>query len=192
MRSQALTVTLEPVGACNLGCAYCYAAKAPTDSLDEDVWLDVLRQIAGYAGEMRYEAVHCVWLGGEPLLAGKQFFTRVASLTAALAATTTIRHFVQTNGLLLDDDYCRLFRDAGIQLGVSLDGPAAVHDALRLTNQGEPTHGRVMEGIGLLRDHRVPFGCVAVVTRQTLGREQAIYDFFRRLGCGFRIDHDNI
>ncbi|MHC1712882.1 MAG: radical SAM protein [Solidesulfovibrio sp.] len=188
MRSKALTVTLEPVATCNLGCKYCYSTNAPVENLEEGVFLSALRQIARYAGTRDFKEVHCVWLGGEPLLAGIPFFERVASLTSALSSSVRIRHFVQTNGLLLDDDACRFFRDAGFHLGVSLDGPQDIHDAFRITRHGEPTHRRVLEGIGLLREHRVPFGCVSVVTRRTLGREQEVYDFFRSLGCGFRIN----
>jgi uncharacterized protein len=188
MPNQAFNVTLEPVGTCNLGCTYCYAANDSALNLEEEIFLSALDQIVRYAGDKGRPEVNCVWLGGEPLLAGIVFFERVLSLTSRLSPPMRIRHFVQTNGLLLDKDYCRLFKDAGIHLGVSLDGPQAIHDVFRVTRQGEPTHRRVMASLALLREYAVPFGCVAVVTRQTLGHEPEIYDFFQNLGCGFRIN----
>ena len=188
MASKVFTLTLEPVGTCNLDCTYCYASKGSTSPLDTDFVLQSLGKICHYATAKGFQEVHCVWLGGEPLLAGHEFFERVADWTATTSSRIRIRHFMQTNGLLLDDTYCRLLRDADIHLGLSLDGPQPVHDAFRRTRQGAQTFSRVMDAVGLLRLHAVPFGCVAVVTRMTLGREQEIYDFFCDLGCGFRIN----
>jgi uncharacterized protein len=188
MTSKAFTVTLEPVATCNLDCAYCYAAKEPASDLAEDFFLPALDQISLYVADKGFQELHCVWLGGEPLLAGHAFFERVAAWTARTSSRIGIRHFMQTNGLLLDEAYCRLFRDTDIHLGVSLDGPQAIHDAFRRTRHGAPTFSRVMEALGLLRQNAVPFGCVAVVTRMTVGREQEIYNFFCDLGCGFRIN----
>jgi uncharacterized protein len=188
MCGKAFTVTLEPVAKCNLDCGYCYSAGNSGSDLPQDFFPNAIGQIAQYASERGFDEVDCVWLGGEPLLAGIRFFERVLSYTSKLSSQIIVRHFVQTNGLLLNRDYCRLFRDAGVNVGISIDGPQPIHDAFRLTRGGEPTHSRVMESIGLLRDHHLPFGCVAVVTRLTLGREREVYDFFRSLGCGFRIN----
>lgn len=188
MASRAFTVTLEPVAACNLACAYCYAVKGAAAQPDAGLFLRSLARIGRYAADQGFDEVHCVWLGGEPLLAGHAFFEGMADWAAAAPAGIRVRHFLQTNGLLLDDAYCRLFKAADVQLGLSLDGPQAVHDALRRTSQGGPTFPRVMAAAELLRRHAVPFGCAAVVTRMTLGREQEIYDFFCGLGCGFRIN----
>jgi uncharacterized protein len=188
MAKKTFTATLEPVAECNLDCKYCYSTNNSGRRLEEAVFLDTLGGIARYASDRDFKELHCVWLGGEPLLAGIHFFERVASLTSRLSSHMIVRHFIQTNGLLLDSDYCRILGDANVHLGVSLDGPRAIHDAFRITRSGEPTHGRVLESLGLLRKHHLPFGCVAVATRLTLGREKEIYDFFRTLGCGFRIN----
>ena len=156
--------------------------------MEQDFFLDAVSDLAQYAHRKGFEELHCVWLGGEPLLAGIPFFERVAAQTAALSPQIPLRHFVQTNGLLLDDAFCRFFKDAHIHLGVSLDGPQDIHDAFRKTPDGQPTHGRVLESLALLRRHGVDFGCAAVVTPKTLGRESEVYDFFRNLGCGFRVN----
>lgn len=188
MPKGSFTVTLEPVGECNLDCRYCYSRHDPEKCCEEDLFLDAIAGIAGYAADRDFDELHCVWLGGEPLLAGIHFFERVASLASKLSSHLKVRNFVQTNGLLLDSGFCRLFGNAGFHLGVSIDGPRSIHDAFRVDRNGEPTHLRVLESIALLREHNVPFGCVAVAARLTLGREEEVYDFFRTLGCGFRIN----
>ena len=186
---RVLTLTLEPVGACTLACRYCYAhATTHLPPCAPDMFYDTLRESVEYAERIGVNKVDCLWLGGEPLLAGSAFFEALASFTSALSRSVRVRHFVQTNGLLLDAAYCRLFRDANIRVGVSLDGPQDIHDAFRVAHDGSPTHARVMEKIGLLREHETPFGCVAVCTRETLGREREVYEFFHSLGVGFRIN----
>ena len=188
MGGSAFTVTVEPVSECNLDCRYCYSANKPGRRPERDVFLNAMGEIARYAAERGFREVHFVWLGGEPLLAGIDFFEQVADYTAGKVSQIVLRHFLQTNGLLLNDEYCRLFRRAGFNIGVSIDGPERIHDAFRVSRGGDPTHSRVVAGIRLLQEHKVPFGCVAVVTRKTLGSEQEVYDFFRSLGCGFRIN----
>jgi uncharacterized protein len=145
-----------------------------------------LRSVVEYAIERGFNELHCIWLGGEPLLAGTKYFKEIFAETKTFALP--IQHFIQTNGLLLDGEYCRLFRDAGVHVGVSIDGPPEVHDAFRVSRGGAPTHSRVMDAIALLRDHDVPFGCVSVVSSAMLGREQLVYEFFRSLGSGFRVN----
>jgi uncharacterized protein len=186
MADNVFTVTIEPIASCNLDCRYCYSTPQPATILTVEVVRRALRTIAAYAAEHGFDELHCVWHGGEPLLAGIQFFERIFSDISSLKFQT--RHFVQTNGLLLDDDFCRLFRDANINVGVSIDGPQHIHDTFRVASGGEPTHSRVMDAIELLWKHNLSYGCVAVVSRAMLGREQEVYNFFSSLGSGFRIN----
>jgi len=186
MPCNAFTLTIEPVAACNLDCRYCYSTPRPDTGLTAEAAARAVREVATYAVEHDFEELHCVWHGGEPLLAGIGFFERVFADVSGVGLQA--RHFIQTNGLLLDGDFCRLFRDGDVNVGISIDGPQHIHDAFRVTPGGEPTHSMVMNAIDLLRKHRVPYGCAAVVSRATLGREQEVYDFFRSLGTGFRIN----
>ena len=186
MADNAFTVTIEPVAACNLDCRYCYSTPQPAGVLTAEAALSALWAIAAYAADRGFDELHCIWHGGEPLLAGIQFFERIFSDLSSLKLPQ--RHFLQTNGLLLDRDFCCLFRDWNISLGVSIDGPQHIHDTFRVASGGAPTHAKVMDAIGLLRQHNVPFGCLAVVTSAMLGREREVYDFFRSLGSGFRIN----
>lgn len=188
MGGRAFTVTVEPVSECNLDCRYCYSVNKSGRKMERDIFLNAISEVVRYAGEKGFDEVHFVWLGGEPLLAGIDFFERVADYASRMDSNIVLRHFLQTNGLLLNEEFCRLFRQAGFNIGVSIDGPEHIHDAFRVSRGGEPTHSRVMESIRLLQEHRIQFGCVAVVTQKTLGHEREVYDFFRSLGCGFRIN----
>lgn len=180
------TVTIEPTLNCNLDCRYCYSLRGPRTTIPTDVAKRTIAEIADYAGSRGFNELDCVWLGGEPILAGIRFFKNIFRATRNLAVP--VRHFVQTNGMMLDADFCRLFRDENIQVGISIDGPQEIHDAFRLSRDGSPTHGLVMTAIALLQKHQVGFGCVSVVTSAVLGHEREVYAFFRSLGLAFRIN----
>jgi uncharacterized protein len=186
MTDNIFTVTIEPVATCNLDCRYCYSTPRPGAALKAAVVEQALRTTADYAAGHGFDEMHVVWHGGEPLLAGIRFFEQIFSNVSSRRFRE--RHFIQTNGLLIDDDYCRLFRNADINVGVSIDGPRHIHDTYRVTKGGEPTHARVMDAMELLRENNISFGCTAVVSSAMLGREQEVYDFFRSLGSGFRIN----
>jgi uncharacterized protein len=186
MAGNAFTVTIEPVAACNLNCHYCYSTPQPTNFLTVEVVGRALRTIVAFAADHGFDEIHCVWHGGEPLLTGIQFFESIFSDLSGL--NFQMKHFIQTNGLLLDGNFCRLFRDADINVGVSIDGPQDIHDRFRVAKGGEPTHFKVMNAIELLREYNVSFGCVAVVSRPMLGREREVYNFFSSRGLGFRIN----
>ena len=102
--------------------------------------------------------------------------------------TCRFHHYLQTNGLLLDYDFCAFFRDHEFQIGMSLDGPQVVHDSMRLGADGQGSHAAVLEKVRLLEQQGVATGFNAVVSRRSLGQEEAIYRFFQALGYGFRVN----
>lgn len=171
-------LVLQPTPFCNLDCDYCYLATR-----DERGRMDP--ELAGRAISALAEArllgpeLAVVWHAGEPLAAGIDFYRRAfASAARALPPGTTLDHCIQTNGVLIDADWCALFREWGVRVGVSLDGPAHVHDAHRRTRSGKGTHARVMAGIEALRAHGLSFHAIMVVTRAALPHADAVADFF--------------
>jgi uncharacterized protein len=154
--------------------------------------LEILRlaidRIVEYAHESGVDEIHLLWHGGEPLLAGTDFYKKALSVLEKRASGLSYRHFIQTNGLLLDDEYCRVFRDMHFEVGISLDGPAELHDSLRIDRGGKGTHAGVMKKLELLMRHEVPVGCCAVVTRLNRGNADELYAFFQDLGLGFRVN----
>jgi uncharacterized protein len=120
-----------------------------------------------------------VWHAGEPLIISPSWYLE-AFERAAYAAPPNARlsHAFQTNGILINDAWCDLFLAHKVSVGVSLDGPAILHDARRKTRSGKGTHGAVMRGIEILRRRGVPFHIIAVVTAETLKMPEAFADFF--------------
>lgn len=186
--SEVFTVMLEPVKSCNLRCRHCYSDIEDGGVMSIGVLNLVLEKIVRYTEQNGFKEIHFIWHGGEPLLAGIDFFKHAVTVLYRLASEVSCRHFIQTNGLLLDDGFCIFFRDMDFEVGISLDGPADVHDQLRVTQSGRGTHAAVMEKVRLLERHHVPIGFSTVVSSVSKGREQRIYRFFRDLGYNFRIN----
>ena len=186
--NHAFTLILEPAKACNLNCRYCYSDVTAAEVMSLQTLQTALEKTARYARGQGFGEIHILWHGGEPLLAGLEFFRAAMHILRPLASDLRFQHYLQTNGLLLDHDFCAFFRDHEFQIGVSLDGPPALHDSMRLGIDGQGTHAAVMEKVRLLEQQGVSAGFNAVVTRRSLGQERAIYRFFQGLGYGFRVN----
>jgi uncharacterized protein len=186
--NDAFTLILEPVKGCNLSCRYCYADVAGAGVMSRQTLKTALEKTARYAERQGFREIHILWHGGEPLLAGLGFFRAAMDMLHRLPAELRWQQYLQTNGLLLDDDFCAFFHDHDFQIGVSLDGPQALHDSMRIGADGQGSHAAVLAKVRLLEEQGVPAGFNAVVTRRSLGQEEAIYRFFQGLGYGFRVN----
>ena len=186
--TQPFTLTLEPVSGCNLRCRYCYTNNSSAHVMDRDTLTLTLRKGIEYALGEGFDEIHILWHGGEPLLAGIEFFKYALDRINELAGGAVCRHFIQTNGLLIDDAYCRLFRRHGVEVGLSLDGPADLHDHMRKSHRGNGTHAEVIESLNRLERNGLKPGFCGVASRIGLGHEDRIYQFFRNLGYGFGVN----
>jgi uncharacterized protein len=186
--NDAFTLILEPVKRCNLRCRYCYSDGAGTGVMSRQTLQAALEKTARYAGEQGFRQIHILWHGGEPLLAGLGFFREAVQILHGLAPDLKFRHYLQTNSLLLDYDYCAFFRDHDFQIGISLDGPQVLHDSMRIDADGRGSHAAVLGKVRLLEEQGVSTGFNAVVTKRSLGQEKSIYRYFQGLGYGFRVN----
>jgi uncharacterized protein len=184
----AFTLILEPVQRCNLRCLYCYSDCAGSGVMSPQTLQTALERTARYAEQQGFREIHILWHGGEPLLAGLEFFRAAIKILAGLSPDLRFQHYLQTNGLLLDEDFCTFFRNYEFQIGISLDGPLALHDSMRLDADGQGTHAAVLEKVRLLEEQGVAAGFNAVITRRSLEQEEAIYRYFQGLGQGFRVN----
>jgi uncharacterized protein len=184
----AFTLILEPLKRCNLNCRYCYSDDTGTGVMSRQTLQMALEKTARYAERQGFREIHVLWHGGEPLLAGLGFFRAAMKMLRDLASDLKFHHYLQTNGLLLDHDFCAFFHDHQFQIGISLDGPQVLHDSMRLGADGQGSHAAVLEKVRLLEKQGVSAGFNAVVTRRSLGQEQAIYQYFQGLGYGFRVN----
>ena len=190
MTDAGLHIVAKPIGpACNLDCAYCfYLEKQALYGAGEDFRMSdaVLAAFIGsYVAAQLTPVVEFVWQGGEPTLLGLDFFRRVVELQAPFAQTKTITNSLQTNGTLLDDDWCRFLQAHNFMVGLSLDGPRAIHDRYRRDRQGNGSFDAVMRGLQLLQKHGVEYNVMASVARETARQPLEVYRFFRAEGIEF-------
>jgi uncharacterized protein len=187
---QGIHVVAKPVGPrCNLNCDYCFylEKKALFGSGGQHRMSDEVLAafIAGYVSSQPTPAVEFVWQGGEPTLAGIDFFKRVIKLQKPFAGRKTITNALQTNGTLLTDQWCRFLKAHGFMVGLSLDGPRAIHDRYRRDRTGNGSFERVMRGLKLLQQHDVDYNVLACVAGETARQPLEVYRFLRGQGVEF-------
>jgi uncharacterized protein len=129
--------------------------------------------------------VSFAWQGGEPTLRGVEFFERVVALQRQYAGGRTIENAIQTNGILIDARWCVFLAEHQFLVGLSIDGPEALHDRYRRDRGGRPTFAAVMRALELLKAHRVAFNTLTVVNRENVGAPLEVYRFLRSTGSGF-------
>jgi len=176
----------KPAGAaCNLDCTYCfYLSKrdlpgGPGAGQMSEETLE--RFVRDYIAGVTADEVVFTWQGGEPTLRGLAFFERVVALQRRHAKPgQRIENDLQTNGVLLDDDWARFLKANRFLVGLSIDGPRDVHDALRISTRGRPTFDEVLAGAERLRHHGVPFNTLTCVHRYNARRPLDVYRFLRR------------
>ena len=190
-RSPLQLVMIQSTSFCNIDCSYCYlplrSNKARFD-LDRLPTLIAKLDDAGLIDD----ALTFSWHAGEPLVLPIDWYRRAFSIAAAHAPHgVTVRHCFQTNAILLSDEYARFFKETGVNVGVSIDGPQPLHDARRTTRDGKGTFERAMAGISRLRQQGVPFTTISVLGPEALDEPDQIYDFFKSLGpfeAGFNVE----
>ena len=183
-------LVLQPTPFCNIDCDYCYLPNraSPARMSIATIRLAAQRLLDdGLTGPI----LTVVWHAGEPLVMPRSFYEEaIEVLTDVLGGHCTVSHSIQTNATLIDEGWCSLFKRHGIHVGVSVDGPAVLHDAHRRTRSGTGTHARVLRGMRCLRAQGIDFHAIAVVTPATFANADAFVDFFedervRDVGCNF-------
>lgn len=182
---------IQPSPFCNINCDYCYLpSRTETHRMSEETLRPVVRGI--FATDLTKESLTFVWHAGEPMAVPISWYRRAFEIILEEAPPgLKIIHSFQSNGTLINGEWCEFIKETGICLGLSIDGPASIHDAHRKTRQGRGTHERTMRGVELLRLHDIGFHVIAVVTRESLGRADEIFDFFVDNGIvrfGFNIE----
>ncbi|MCE5301762.1 MAG: anaerobic sulfatase maturase [Planctomycetaceae bacterium] len=179
-------VMAKPIGpACNLDCVYCYyLSKERLLGLTghEPISDPILEKfIVDYISGNDAPEVEFEWQGGEPTLLGVEFFRKVVDMQRRhCPPNRRFLNSLQTNGLLLDDEWCRFLRENRFLVGLSIDGPRKLHDAYRVAKGGQPTFDRVFAAAKLLKKHRVDFNTLTVVHRLNAKRPLDVYRFLSR------------
>ena len=185
--SRPYQIFAKPIGSlCNLSCDYCYYLKKkslyPDDQsfrMPEDILEEyILRHIEACPDAV----IPFAWHGGEPTLLGMDYFQKIVQLQRKHQPVhRRIINGIQTNGTLLDEEWCRFLAAEGFGVGISLDGPQEMHDSHRLTKGGQPTHTQALRGYELLRKHRIPCDVLCVVHAQNVLHPREVYRFFKQI-----------
>lgn len=185
-RKSLSSVLVKPAGPdCNLACRYCFYRdksgifpQTAVHRMSEAVLEAIVRQLLS----QKTAEVSIGWQGGEPTLAGLDFFRKAVEFEKTYGVGKRVGNGLQTNGLLLDRDWARFLREYRFLVGLSLDGPRDCHDRYRIRAGGRPTWAETVDRAKLLLDEGVEVNALAVVNDVTVRRPAEIYAFLKDLG----------
>jgi uncharacterized protein len=182
---------LQSTSFCNIDCSYCYLPdRGVAKRMTLEVFEKVVRNVA--ASGLLAPRPTLLWHAGEPLTVPLSWYREASAVLRSVAAggSRFVQRF-QTNGMLIDDEWCEFFKAEGAGIGVSLDGPEFIHDRHRLTRRGRGTFKAVLRGIELLRKHAIELNVLSVLAAESLDFPDEIYGLFASLGVksvGFNIE----
>ena len=184
-------LVVQPTPFCNIQCDYCYLPDRDLASrLSRATFQELIKKV--FASGLVAGQLSLVWHAGEPLVLPVSYYSDLLEVIEELGLPRSrFRQSIQTNAILLTDAWCDFIRQENINIGVSIDGPAYLHDRHRKDRQGRGTHERVVKGIELLKAHGIDFHVIAVVTSDALDCADEIFDFFLELGVqrlGFNVE----
>jgi uncharacterized protein len=175
-------IIAKPVGsACNLACSYCYYLhkenllpnKTP-GHIDDELLEEFIHQ---YIAGQDVDSVYFSWHGGEPTLLGLDFYRKVINLQQKYAGTKNIVNDLQTNGLLLDDEWCKFFKRHHFLIGLSIDGPKHLHDLFRVSQGGASSFDQAYRAARLLQKYDVTFNTLTVINSVNARHPAEVYRF---------------
>lgn len=185
----AFSTMIKPIGSrCNLDCTYCYYLdkadiydnSQPT--MSEEMLEEYIRQ---YIEANDVPLVTFCWHGGEPLLAGLPYYQKAMEFQAKYKGEKEISNTLQTNGILVTEEWCGFFRDNNFLVGISIDGPKDIHDSFRVNKGGQPTWDKVMHAIEMFSKMGVEYNTLSVVNKMCEDRGVEIYRFMKSIGSRY-------
>ena len=168
---------------CNFDCSYCLrnVKVSPKISINTiDTYFKKLSQFR------QFESIQNIWHGGEPLLMGVDFFREVMAIAKHYFPNTRIVNSIQTNGYLLDR-YIDFLKNSNMGVGISLDGPKDINSQ-RVLKNGKSPFDKIIDNMRLLRENKIHYGIVGVLTSKAIGNEMRIYDFLKSVSSGARLN----
>jgi uncharacterized protein len=184
-------LVLQPSPFCNINCDYCYLPnRASKKRMPLEIVAVTIEKV--FAADLVLGPLTVIWHAGEPLAVPISYYEEAfEEIRRKAPAGAEVRHCMQSNGTLINEAWCQFMSDHKVSIGLSIDGPADIHDAHRQTRSGRGSHHAAMAGLRQLQAHGIPFHVISVITQHSLGRAKDIYHFFYDLGIsqlGFNIE----
>jgi uncharacterized protein len=183
---QPFTLLIKPSGSsCNMECRYCFYKDRASEfgTGTQRMGDEVLRRLVEDYMRLSFSPAILIWQGGEPTLMGLDFYKKVVGLQKQFGASgQKVANCLQTNGILLNDQWCRFLHENNFLVGISIDGPQEFHDYYRLDQGGCGTYERVMRAVEKCKEHKVEFNALALVNDRNVEHPDKLFDFF--LGNG--------
>jgi uncharacterized protein len=188
--SDSFHIMVKPTGAiCNLGCEYCFYLEkeklypsVKNRAMPDDVLEKFIKE---YIQSQNVPVITFAWQGGEPTLLGIEFFKKVIQLEKKYADGRKLENAFQTNGILLNDEWCSFFSENNFLIGLSIDGPMDVHNKYRVLKGGLPSFDKVMAGLEYLKKYNVEFNTLTCVQKDNSYKPFEVYEFLKEIGSGF-------
>jgi uncharacterized protein len=184
-------LVIQPSPFCNINCDYCYLPnRTDTRRMDHAVLERVMDKV--WASGLADSRFTLLWHAGEPLAVPRSWYeTAFEIINRHPRAKDYVVHSIQTNGTLLNDDWCEFLLRHKVEIGISIDGPQAIHDHHRKTRKGEGSFDKAIRGLKTLQRNNMNFGVISVISDISVDHPDEIYDFYREhdiTGIGFNIE----
>jgi uncharacterized protein len=178
-------LVLQSTSFCNIDCKYCYLPdRSKKTSMSEKVISATCDRLV--EANLVGPEINICWHAGEPLTLPISYYARAIEIIREhLPRECAIQFKFQTNGILISHDWCEFFRKYEVQVGVSIDGPPELNDLMRRSRSGKATSEQTRRGIRLLREARVSFNIICVLTNDSMNKAKELFEFF----CNEHIEH---
>ena len=175
---------VQPTPFCNIDCDYCYL---PNRASKARMTLDTVARIGDFVAgaETTSGELTMVWHAGEPLAVPVAFYKEAFAILKERCTRPELKHNFQTNGTLIDQAWCELFKAWNATVCVSIDGPEDMHDAHRVDRAGRGTFAKVMRGVECLKEAEVAFSILGVMSRNSLGKAGRLWEFWTSVGAPY-------
>lgn len=185
-----INLLIKPASsACNMRCSYCFynaIADNRTNAFEGMMTLDTLEQMVKEALEIAEGNCFFAFQGGEPTLRGLDFYKTLIELVEKHNhRKIKVNYAIQTNGILIDDEWAAFFAENNFLVGLSLDGPEEIHNLNRKMQNGDISYNKVMKAARIMTKYKVDFNILCVVTGRVAKRIGKIYNFFKKQGFNF-------
>src|ERR1017187_1761686 len=178
-------LVIQPSPFCNIDCSYCYLPeRSNTNKIKPETIEKLMERVID--ANLIDRDITIVWHAGEPLAVPLSYYKKYFRIINAITPDhVKIRHSIQSNGMLVTEEWCRFIIENNVSMGLSIDGPEFLHDKNRVTRGGKGTHAKALEGARLLQKNNIRFHIIAVITAESCNYPDEIFNFFKELGIDY-------